>query len=75
MRRVTVTLEDGVARWARVAAAQAEMSLSRFVSRLLRDEMEGRRRYDAAMERNLARKPVALKSRGRYPRRDEVHER
>ncbi len=73
MKNVTVTLDEEVARWARVAAAEADMSLSRFLGELLRREMEAREAYEAAMRANLARPPVPLKGSGGYPPREERH--
>lgn len=76
MKNVTVTLEPEVARWARIRAAEQEMSLSRFLGELLRREMTERSEYDAAMEYYLAAEPQPLRRDARpYPDRDELHER
>jgi hypothetical protein len=75
MRNVTITLDDRVATWARVRAAQLDQSLSGFVSDLLRTQMERAEAYDAAHQAFLSEKPVALKRRGRYPRRESLHDR
>lgn len=73
MKNVTLTLDEALARWARVWAAQRGVSLSRALSDLLREKMEGEASYQAAMRRDLARKPVALSGGRRYPSRDEIH--
>jgi hypothetical protein len=76
MRNVTITLEDEVARWARVEAARRDMSLSRMVGELLREHMREEQAYDSAMAEYLSRGPTGLKSGGdRYPRREEIHDR
>lgn len=75
MRNLTLSVDERVARWARVAAAERDMSVSRFVAEILRARMKEDEAYDAAMQRNLARKAKPLKAKnGRYPSRDELHE-
>ena len=71
---ITVTLEERVARWARVEAARKETSVSRFVANILKERMREKDRYAAAMRRALARKPF-LKSNRPYASREEVHDR
>lgn len=73
-KNITVTMEESVARWARIEAARAEMSVSRFLGSILRERMAAQDGYAAAMRRSLARKPF-LKTDGRYLSREEVHER
>ena len=76
MKNVTVTLQPEVARWARVRAAEQDMSLSRFLGELLRKEMTGRAAYETAMQRYLAHDARPLRSPDDpLPRRDELHER
>jgi hypothetical protein len=77
MRNVTITLDEEIAAWARVHAAQRNVSLSRFVGELLAQHLREAREYDAAMRRYLAKAPFkALKGRSeRYPPRDELHDR
>jgi hypothetical protein len=74
LRNVTLTLEDSVARWARIEAARNDTSVSRFLANILKERMRQNREYDAAKRRALARKPF-LKSDGRYLTREEVHDR
>jgi hypothetical protein len=74
LRNVTITLEESVARWARIEAARRDISVSRLLSGLLREHMLQDDAYEAAMERALARKPF-LKTGGRYMSREEVHDR
>ena len=76
VKNVTITLDEVTAGWARVHAAQRNVSLSRFVGDLLQQQMRESREYDEAMRRFLARRPVRLKREGeRYPDREEVHDR
>lgn len=75
MRNVTVTIDDETARWARMEAARREVSVSRLIRDLLQEHMKRQEVYRAAMDRFLARKPRPLKKRGRYPGREELHDR
>ena len=74
LRNVTVTLEDDVARWARLEAAQKEISVSRLLGEMLKERMVAKDDYEKAMRRALARKPF-LKTDGRYLSREEAHDR
>jgi hypothetical protein len=74
LRNVTVTLDEQVARWARVEAARKETSVSRLLGRILRERMLEEGGYERAMRRALSRKPF-LKTDGRYPSREEAHDR
>jgi hypothetical protein len=76
MKNVTVTLEEEVARWAKVWAAEHNTSVSQFLGKLLKDRMLQDERYRRAMKDYLSRKPTNLKKRGsRYPDRAELYER
>ena len=62
-------------RIARVAAAERDVSVSRFVGDLLREKMAEEEAYELALQRNLARKARRLKAKGqRYPSREELHD-
>ena len=74
LRNVTVTLEEDVARWARIEAAQKETSVSRYLGELSRERMLEKGAYKSAMRRALARKPF-LKTDGHYLSREEAHDR
>lgn len=74
LRNVTVTLEESVAKWARIEAARNDISVSRLLASILKERMREKNGYDAAMRRALAREPF-LKSDGPYLSREEVHER
>jgi hypothetical protein len=74
MPNLTSTAEEEVLRWARVKAAEENTSVARLVGDLLKERMQAERGYEAAMQRYLGVKPRVL-SKGRYPSRDEVHDR
>jgi hypothetical protein len=76
MKNVTITLEESVARWARIWAARENTSVSRLLGEMLRERMLREESYQAAKRQFLARKPVLLKREGQsYPGREELHER
>jgi hypothetical protein len=75
MRNVTITLDEETARWARIEAAHREMSVSRLISELLHEHMRAGTTYEDAMQRYLGRVPHHLKDAGRYPSREELHDR
>lgn len=75
MRNVTITLDEETAHWARIWAAEHETSVSRFLGELLRERMLKEEGYEAAMQRYLSVIPMALKTAGGYPSRDQIHER
>ncbi len=76
LRNVTVTLEESVARWARIEAARQDTSVSQLLAGILRERMKEveHESYERAMQRFLARKPFP-KSDGRYLTREEIHDR
>jgi hypothetical protein len=74
LRNVTVTLEEDVARWARIEAAKKEMSVSRYLGELVRERMLENDAYEKTMRRALVGKPF-LKTDGSYLSREEAHDR
>ena len=76
MKNVTITLEEEVARWARIKAAEQDTSVSRLVGGMLRERMMNEQSYHPSMRRYLSRKPRQLSKPGTsYPMREEIHER
>ncbi len=75
MKNITITLDEGTAHWARIEAAHRDMSVSRLIGELLHEHMRAQTTYQDAMQRYLARTPTALKNTGRYPAREELHDR
>lgn len=61
MKNVTITLEEAVARWARIRAAERNTRVSRLVGEMLREHMAADDRYSTAMER-YCRGGIALSS-------------
>lgn len=74
LRNITITLEEDVARWARIEAARNDTSVSRLLAAFLKDQMEHNGQYNDAMRRALARKPFP-KAASRYLSREEAHDR
>jgi hypothetical protein len=74
LRNITITLDEALARWARIEAAKRDTSVSGLLARLLRELMREEDGYESAMRRALARKPFS-KSDGRYLSREQAHDR
>ena len=75
MKNVTVTLDERTARWARVEAARNDVSMSALLRQMIERAMAAQESYPQAMSRYQARQPAVLKRGGRYPSREELHER
>jgi hypothetical protein len=75
LKNVTITLDEDVARWARIWAARRETSVSRLLGGVLREKMLQEEGYEAAMQQYLAVHPRELKTAGRHPTRIEMHDR
>ena len=77
MKNVTVSLDETVARWARVKAAEQDKSLSRFLAELLEERM----RHESADHAEFLKtfrsvKPVRLRQPGeKLTTRDELYDR
>ena len=76
MRNITITIDEETAAWARVKAAEQDISLSRFVGDLLRRNMRDSHDYQDAMQRYFSSKLVVRLQPGeRLPKREEIHDR
>lgn len=76
MQKLTITLDESTAAWARAYAVSRGISVSRLVREILQPQMHSRTAYDAAMRRFFAQPPVQLGGAGeRYPTREETHDR
>ncbi len=76
MKNVTITLDEEVARWARIRAAELNTSVSRLLGELLERLMLEEQNYHAAMKQYLSSEPRVLnEARTGYPKRDELHDR
>jgi hypothetical protein len=74
LRNITISLEEDIARWARIEAARQDTSVSRFLAGILKERMLARDSYERAMRRALGRKAF-LNTDGRYLSRETSHER
>jgi hypothetical protein len=76
MKNVTITLDEEVARWARIMAAKENTSVSRLVGELLREKMLEEQNYLIAMQLYLSQSPKVLKSQGeKLPGREALYDR
>jgi hypothetical protein len=76
MRNVTISLNDDTARWARVRAAEADKSLSRFIADLIERERSRAADSGAAVQQFLARPTYPIRQPGEpLPKREELYDR
>lgn len=76
MKNITITVDDEVARWAKVWAAKHNSSVSRLLGEVLEQRMRQESDYEAAMKRFLRKKPVRLREKDQpLPERDALYER
>jgi predicted transcriptional regulator len=76
MKNVTITLEDEVAKWARMQAAAMDTSVSRMLGEILKERMAREERYLSAQRRFMSRRAMRLREKNRsLPGRDELYER
>jgi plasmid stability protein len=76
MKNVTITLDEEVAHWARIRAAEQDTSVSRLVGEMLREKMVEEKSYQIARQQYLSRSPKKLKKpAAKYPRREELYAR
>ncbi len=73
MKNVTVTMEDGVADWARMEAARRNTSVSRLVGELLAEKMRHDDAYERAMNEWMQRDLHYSSDGSAYPTRDEIY--
>ena len=71
MINVTITLDEQAVAWARVQAAEGDMSLSRFVGEMIHGQMRHSREYEEAMRAALALKP--MKFEGKRLTREQLY--
>jgi hypothetical protein len=76
LKNLTITLDEDTAARARVQAAERNMSLSRYIGEVLREQMRNSDDYEAAYRAWRAEKPFPLKGPAeRYPKREELYDR
>jgi predicted nucleic acid-binding protein len=68
VKNVTITLDEETARWARIEAARRDLSVSRFIRNLLRENMRQNQTYELAQQHFLSRPIYAVNEAGApYP--------
>jgi tetrahydromethanopterin S-methyltransferase subunit B len=75
MKNVTVALDEEVALWVRVRAAEQNQSVSRYLADMLRKQMADSKAYEEAMDRFLSRRPSRITDLDSYPAREILYER
>ena len=77
MRNVTISLDEKVARWARLQAADADTSVSKYISRILEEKMRASDAYWQAYEqwKKLPRDLGGGIDASKRMTREEAHER
>jgi plasmid stability protein len=75
MKNVTVALDEEVALWVRVRAAEQNQSVSRYLADMLRKQMAEEKTYEEAMDRFLSRKPSQITNSESYPARETLYDR
>ena len=76
MKNVTITLDEKVASWARIRAAERETSVSRLVGEMLKEKMIEEEIYQASMQNYISQSPSLIKEPGtKYPHREKLHDR
>jgi hypothetical protein len=73
MKNVTISLDEEVARWARIWAAEHDTSISRMVGKLLKERMLQERSYQLAMEAYLSVQATAGDEGRDYETRDDLY--
>lgn len=74
MKNVTVSMEDGVADWARMEAARRNTSVSKMLGEILAEKMQRQNAYQKAMRDALKFEPIAFETPpGQYLTRDEIY--
>ena len=73
MKKMTITLDEELANWARAYAVQSKISVSRLVGESLAKRMQESSEYDRARHAWLAKSPEKLGRPGKgYPDRDAL---
>lgn len=74
MKNVTITLDEQTVEWAKLAAAEAGQSLSRFVGEVLEGHLKEVRQYERAMQAWLDQKSyIPLEPGKRMTMREEIY--
>lgn len=76
-RNVTISLDDDLARWLRVAAAEADVSVSQYLATMVEDRRAQAQRNESALAAWRKRPMLRLRADAseRFPSRDLMNER
>ena len=74
LKNVTITIDEDVARWARIKAAEEDTSVSRLLGDVLRRMMRQHQHFHSA-RREYQRLDAGVLSNAPYPRREDLHDR
>ena len=76
MKKITIALDEEVAQWARIRAAEQETSVSQLIGHMLEQEMLHEKTYGTAMRQYYSRPGRVLRQTEiAYPSRSELHDR
>jgi hypothetical protein len=75
LRNVTVTLDPALLKRVRIKAAEADLSVSQYIAKKLRDDLLMSEDYQRAMQSYLSRGPMFKSSGEPYPKREELYDR
>ena len=75
MKNVTVSMNEGVADWARIEAARRNTSVSRLVGEMLAEKMRHDDAYERAMNEWVNRDRSWKSGGAAYPSREKTHDR
>jgi len=75
MKNITIKLENDVAHWSKVWAAEHNTSVSQILGQLLKQMKKEKTGYAQAMQQFLDVEASPLKISGKYPSRDNLYER
>ncbi|MCF6193296.1 MAG: hypothetical protein L3J46_03055 [Kangiellaceae bacterium] len=75
MKNVTIKIDNDVAHWSRVWAAENDTSVSQIIGDMLKQLKREKTGYNKAMQQFLSANAHPLKSNQSYPLRDDLHER
>jgi len=75
MKNITIKLENDVAHWSKVWAAEHNTSVSKILGNLLKQMKKEKTGYSKAMQQFLSVEAQPLKVSKKYPSRDDLHER
>jgi plasmid stability protein len=75
LQNVTISMDRELLRDVRVRAAEADISVSGFVSEILRDSLSRKGSYEAAYRAWRKLKATNISSGKPYPKRDQLYDR